>query len=242
MLKSTILLLGLTLCLASLTLPFAKPTVARASRPMIQSVLAGPTDPTLAPVPTIQPVATEAAVAALTQPTEPSQPQEDPWYAPLRAHVEESSDAFMDRPHTHRGLLAGEPPLGREMRLNHFTEGVLRAVRARAGELAQFGPDAAWQYAVTLVCIAHRETRIASNPSKLGDQDGGRAAGPWQIWERRDHADRFSADTALDMLIKEPASSWALPAKHPWTKYPECSKWLAAHPAPGGVASEASAP
>ena len=171
-------------------------------------------------------------IEAVASPAQEQPKSEDPWYAPLRARVEELSDAYMDRPHTHRGLPAGEPPLGRELRLNRFTGGVLSAVRARAGELAQFGPDAAWSYAVTLACIAHRETRIASNPGKLGDQDNGRAAGYWQIWERRDHADRFSADTALEMLINQPGSSWSLPKGHPWTGYPECNAWLAAHPAP----------
>ena len=49
------------------------------------------------------------------------------------------------------GETAGEKPTGRQMRLDAFTTGVLAAVRARAGELAQFGSDAAWGYAATLI-------------------------------------------------------------------------------------------
>jgi hypothetical protein len=212
-------ILSFTLCLAGLTLALAMPIVHADSS---KSAVVKPT----VTQPPVQPPAIEIVEAA------PPPPQEDPWFAPLRAHVEELSDASFDKPHTYRGLPAGEPVIGRDVRLNHFTQSVLDAVRDRAGELAQFGSDAAWKYAVTLTCIAHRETRISSNPSKLGDQDSGRAAGYWQIWERRDHADRFSAATALDMLIHEPTSSWTLPKDHPWTGYPECGKWLAAHPAP----------
>jgi hypothetical protein len=221
-----ILPLGLTLCLAALAVPLAQQGHANTQVPdIVKAVAPSRATPTPAEV---------VAVASVTpvQIEQLAQPQEDPWFALLRARVEELSDAYMDKPHMHRGLQAGEPEVGRAIRLNHFTQSILDAVHARAGELAQFGPDAAWDYAVTLACIAHRETRIASSPAKLGNQDGGRAAGPWQIWERRDHADRFSADTALDMLIKEPTSSWALPAKHPWTGYPECSAWLSSHRAP----------
>jgi len=228
MLKTT-LLLGLTLCLAGLTIPLATPSVHAGSPP-----------------PTAEPAAQTATID--TPPTveppvaQPSQPEDDPWFAPLRGRVEQLSDAYMDTPHVSRGIrVGGEPTATRTVRLDAFTHDVLGAVRARAGELAQFGPDAAWKYAVTLACIAHKETRISSNPSKLGDQDNGKAAGYWQIWERRDHADRFSAATALDMLVHEPTSSWSLPKNHPWTGYPDCAKWLAAHPAPG-IAAGATAP
>jgi len=129
-------------------------------------------------------------------------------------------------------MTSGEKPLGRQMRLDDFTRDVLGAVRDRAGDLAQFGPDAAWGYAVTMVWIAHRETRIASDPAKLGNQDNGKAAGPWQMWDQPGHpADRFQASSALDLLIRD-AHSWYLPARRPWVGYPECSRWIATHPAP----------
>jgi len=166
--------------------------------------------------------------------------QDDPWFPELRGLVETMSDASMDKSHVVRGIRTGEPAASREMRLDHFTQDVLDAARGRAGELAQFGPDGAWKYAATLVCIAHKETRIASDYPKLGNQDNGKAHGYFQIWSWHG-MDVYSADTALDMLVKEPTSSWALPAKHPWTGYPECAKWLAAHPAPG-IATGATAP
>ena len=214
MLKLSLVVLGLT-SVAMLAVPLALSSHA-APRP---EVLVAPAYP-------------EAHLSIPTEATIPPLEQEDPWFSTLRARVEMLSDAYVDKPHTHHGLPAGEPLAGRLTRLDQFTHGVLDAVRARAGELAQFGPDAAWKYAVTLACIAHRETRIARDPSKLGDQDQGRARGYWQIWERADHADRFSAATALDMLLKEPKSAWSLPSIHPWTGYPECAAWLAAHPAP----------
>lgn len=220
-----ILPLGLTLCLATLAIPLAKVATSQVPE-IVLSAVAPP-----ASVPPSQMVIEAASVTPGQIEELAKPPEEDPWFQPLRSRVEELSDAYMDKPHTHRGLPAGEPQIGREIRLNHFTTSVLAAVRARAGELAQFGPDAAWEYAVTLACIAHRETRIASNPSKLGDQDGGRAHGYWQVWSWHG-ADPYSADTALDMLLTAPTSSWALPAKHPWTGYPECSAWLKVHPAP----------
>jgi hypothetical protein len=159
----------------------------------------------------------------------------DPWWETLRALTEKLSDAYLDKPHKNAlGMTAGEPDAGRMQRLDGFTSGVLDAVRARAGELAQFGPDAAWEYAVTLEWLAHRETRIASNPAKLGDQDQGRAHGYWQIWSWRGGADPYSAATALDMLIAEPEHSWSVPRGHPCRGYPDCQRWLSSHPAPDG--------
>ena len=157
---------------------------------------------------------------------------QDPWYVPLRELTETLSDAYFDRPHATRfGMSNGEPEIGRQMRLDTFAHDVLSAVRARAGELAQFGPDAVWGYATTLVWLAHRETRIASSPRRLGSEDNGRAHGYWQVWSWKNQ-DQYAASTALDMLIAEPETSWSLPRAHPWTGYPECSRWLAAHPAP----------
>ena len=156
----------------------------------------------------------------------------DPWYEELRGLVEQLSDAYADKPHLGQfGGLAGEKPGARAQRLGRFTDDVLAAVRARAGELAQFGPDAAWGYAVTLAWIAHRETRIASEPKMLGNQDNGKAAGPWQMWDHPGHPDRFQASSALDLLIRD-SHAWYLPARQPWLGYPECARWLAAHPAP----------
>jgi hypothetical protein len=156
----------------------------------------------------------------------------DPWYVELRELTETLSDAYADKPHLSRfGGTSGENESARWERLGRFTRDVLGAVRSRAGELAQFGPDAAWGYAATMVWIAHRETRIASEPKLLGDQDQGRAHGYWQVWEWHG-ADPFMASTALDMLIEEPGSSWSLPKGHPWLGYPECARWLATHPAP----------
>lgn len=190
-------------------------------------------DPPATPARTFEPpvpTPTEIAAAAVT-PEHIEQIVQDPWFAPLRELVEKLSDAYVDKPHTYRGLPAGEPAVGRELRLDAYTRDTLHAVRDRAGELAQFGPDAAWKYVVTMAWIAHRETRIASNPAKLGDQDEGRAHGYWQVWEWHG-MDPFAASTALDMLITEPSSSWSLPKGHPWTGYPECARWIATHPAP----------
>jgi hypothetical protein len=160
---------------------------------------------------------------------------EDPWFRPMRDLVETLSDAYFDKPHRNvLGMTAGEVPAGRELRLDGFTREVLAAVRARAGELAQFGPDAAWNYAATLVWTAHRETRIASNPGKLGNQDQGKAHGYWQVWTWHGQ-DPYAAATAIDMLIAEPGASWSLPKGKPWLGYPECARWLAAHPAPSGA-------
>lgn len=185
-------------------------------------------------LPSAQP-ATLTEIAAASVPSEHiTQEIKDPWFLPLRELAEQLSDAYLDKPHVTRlGMSSGEKPLGRQMRLDGFTTDVLTAVRARAGELAQFGPDAAWGYAATLMWIAHRETRIASDPSKLGNQDDGRAAGPWQIWKQSGHPmDRFQASSALDLLIRESSSSWSLPKWHPWIGYPECARWVATHPAP----------
>jgi hypothetical protein len=183
----------------------------------------------------LRPVAPTLVEVAPT-PIEPAtsmQAEDDPWYPPMRALVEQLSDAYFDKPHTTAlGMSAGEMPSGRELRLNSFTRDVLAAVRDRAGELAQFGPDAAWDYAATLMWIAHRETRICSNPAKLGNEDNGKAAGPWQMWEQPGHpADRFQASSALDLLIRD-AHAWYLPMRQPWLGYPECARWVAAHPMP----------
>ncbi len=160
------------------------------------------------------------------------QAEEDPWYQPMRDLAEQLSDAYFDKPHQNAlGMTAGEPPFGRALRLNDFTRNVLAAVRDRAGELAQFGPEAAWDFAATMMWIAHRETRICSNPSKLGDQDQGKAHGYWQVWTWKGQ-DPYAASTALDMLIEEPASSWSLPKGKPWLGYPECARWVASHPMP----------
>jgi hypothetical protein len=183
-------------------------------------------------LPQVAPVTSSEVAAAMVTPVEVEKLSEDPWYAPLRELTETLSDAYYDRPHAGRfGETAGEKPLGRQMRLSAFTDDVLAAVRARAGDLAQFGPDAAWGYAATLIWIAHRETRIASDPSKLGNQDNGRAHGYLQVWSWKNQ-DPYVMSTALDMLIEEPGPSWSLPKGKPWLGYPECARWLAAHPAP----------
>ena len=223
-----ILLLSFTLCLASLAIPLTSPAVHAGATPTTQ------------PAPATQPVPAVAAEEAPPTPAQAAPKQDDPWFPELRGLVETMSDASMDKSHVVRGICTGEPAASREMRLDHFTQGVLDAARGRAGELAQFGPDGAWKYAATLVCIAHKETRIASDYPRLGNQDNGKAHGYFQIWSWHG-MDVYSADTALDMLIKEPTSSWALPAKHPWTGYPDCAKWLAKHPAPT-VAPPADAP
>ena len=172
------------------------------------------------------------ASAARGEEAQAELPERDPWFPELRALVETESDAYFDKPHPGRfGGTAGELPSARAERLDGFTREVLAAVRDRASELGQYGDDAAWKYAATLVWIAHRDTRIASDPSKLGNQDEGRAHGYWQIWSWRG-MDPYRASTALDMLLADPGRSWSVPKGHPWTGYPACAAWLAAHPEP----------
>ena len=190
-----------------------------------------------APIVIAPPAASVAPTPAVVAPSLPveddvAQGTDDPWYPTLRQLVETLSDAYFDKPDWNGvRMTEGEKPLGRSMRLDAFTRDVLAAVRDRAGELAQFGPDAAWGYASTLIWTAHRETRIASDPSKLGNQDQGKAHGYLQVWEWHG-MNPYAMSTALDMMMSEPESSWSLPKGHPWLGYPECAKWLKAHPAP----------
>lgn len=129
------------------------------------------------------------------------------------------ADAYVDR---------NEDQLGRVTRLERFASGIADALEAD-WRIGVVGDDYDWKYGLTLVCIAHRETRIAKNPAKLGNQDNGRAHGPWQIWGWHGR-DPMSAETALDMLFVAPSSSWSLPKDQPWIGYPECAKWMHEHP------------
>jgi hypothetical protein len=155
--------------------------------------------------------------------------REDPWWPELRGLVEDLSDAYTDKPHKNRlgQQDPGEPAWGRVQRLDAFTRDVIDAARRITDTTA------AWNYAGLLVWLAHRETRIAASPEKLGDQDEHRAAGPWQMWVQADRptADRFSAAEALSLLLRAPGA-WYLPAGAPWAGYTACARWLAAHPAP----------
>jgi hypothetical protein len=144
----------------------------------------------------------------------------------LYSMADEMSDAYADRK---------EDPRGRITRLEHFANGIADALEAD-WRIPTLG-DNDWKYGATLVCIAHRETRISRDPRKLGNQDNGRAHGPWQIWSWH-RQDPFSATTALDMLLTEPTSSWSLPKKQPWIGYPDCAKYIAAHPFDGGLPAQ----
>jgi hypothetical protein len=145
----------------------------------------------------------------------------DRWYPALADLVSDLADSYAER---------NEPPAGRATRLSAFTLDVLRAVDSRPTMKIE---RVAWPYAATLVWIAHRETRIAANPKLLGDQDHDRAAGPWQMWDegKWKGRDRWSADTALDMLVED-AGAWSLPEVEPWVGYPEAAAWIASHPPP----------
>jgi hypothetical protein len=141
-------------------------------------------------------------------------------YAPLRELVEELADAFAER----AGQPHAEPAPMRAARLDAFTLEVLEATRP-------LGSPRAWRYAVTLVFLAHRETRIARSPRLLGSEDDGRAAGPWSIWPSVHAGDAFRAKTALRVLLEHPGA-WSLPDGAPWLGYGACSRWLARHPEP----------
>ena len=128
--------------------------------------------------------------------------------------AEELADAYADR---------HENAYWRQDRLRRF------AAEIAAATVEQLSGDPNdWKYAGTLLWIAHRETRITRRPRLLGTEDGGRAAGPWQIWGGR-YGSPFRARTALAMLLHE-ASGWSLPQHEPWVGYPECARWLAEHP------------
>ena len=109
-------------------------------------------------------------------------------------------------------------------RIYRFVDNIRSAVEASSLSRAD-----QWGYGVTLIYIAHRETRIARNPRLLGDQDQGRAHGPWQIWSWKGK-DPFDAATALEMMIEVPESSWSVPKKTPWLGYPPAAAFMAAHP------------
>jgi hypothetical protein len=140
----------------------------------------------------------------------------------LRAYLyrlaDELSDACADR---------HENPWGRMMRLRSFADAIATALEADWRTPMMLEDD--WKFAATLVWIAHRETRIARNPAQLGDQDHGRAHGYWQVWQWHGR-DPFAAETALDMLLTEPGSSWSLPRGAPWVGYPEAARFLEEHP------------
>jgi hypothetical protein len=123
------------------------------------------------------------------------------------------ADAYADR---------RELPGNRFERLSRLAAAVERA--ATASSLPQ---TLDWRYAAMLLWIAHRETRLCHAPRLLGTEDNGRAHGYWQVWDWK-HRDPFSADTAMDMLIKNPGA-WYLPSL-PWTGYPDAARFLEEHP------------
>src|SRR5215472_14165671 len=111
------------------------------------------------------------------------------------------------------------------MRLRALTTSIEEALADRIGDV---GPHD-WRYGVTLLYIAHRETRLARRPRDLGDEDQGRAHGMWQIWSWK-KMNPFAPATALDMLIENPGA-WSLgPRSTPWVGYPECARFIETNP------------
>ena len=186
-----------------------------------------PSLPELVQAPLVQaqppaPAPSESALSAAA--VEPRNEEHDALYDYLRPLVEQLADTYTERPgqkHAERSDL-------RENRLEAFVLDIERALQAdwRTPMLRERGED--WKYATTLVWIAHRETRIARNPRVLGNEDQGKAHGPWQIWTWKD-MDPWKASTALDMLIENPGA-WSLPKGTPWLGYPDCEKWVREHP------------
>jgi hypothetical protein len=86
-----------------------------------------------------------------------------------------------------------------------------------------------WKYAAILMWIGHRETRLCHAPRLLGTEDNGRAHGYFQVWSWKGR-DPYSADTAMDMMVRHPGA-WVLPeTSEPWTGYPEAARLIREHP------------
>lgn len=132
----------------------------------------------------------------------------------LRTYLYRLADNLADAVFDRRELSGS-----RSIRLHKLADDVADAVESQ-------GVD--WRYAATLLWIGHRETRLCSVPRKLGNEDGGRAHGYFQVWAWKGR-DPYSAATAMDMLVHD-AGAWSLPAREPWTGYPEAAAWINAHP------------
>jgi hypothetical protein len=124
------------------------------------------------------------------------------------------ADAYADR---------RELPGNRFKRLNKLATELQQAAMAQRSEKDD------WKYAAILMWIGHRETRLCHAPRLLGTEDNGKAHGYFQVWSWKNR-DPYSADTAMDMMIKNPGA-WSLPAtSEPWVGYPEAAGFIREHP------------